>query len=103
MVVGAGLSAGAVGPMVHMACCWGNIIARLFSMLRQNETTKREIMSACVSAGVSAAFGACVGGVLFSMESASTYFSKSTMWYCFYASCVAILFTGILEPNITSA
>lgn len=56
------------GPMVHIACCIGNILSYLFPKYGRNEAKKREILSAAAAAGVSVAFGAPIGGVLFSLE-----------------------------------
>ena len=58
LAVAAGLSLGKEGPMVHMACCIGNILAYLFPKYGRNEAKKREILSAASAAGVSVAFGA---------------------------------------------
>lgn len=66
--VSAGLSLGKEGPMVHIACCIGNIFSYLFPKYGRNEAKKREILSAAAAAGVSVAFGAPIGGVLFSLE-----------------------------------
>ena len=57
--------------MVHIACCIGNIISYLFPKYGRNEAKKREILSAAAAAGVSVAFGAPIGGVLFSLEEVS--------------------------------
>lgn len=51
--------------MVHLACCIGNIFSYLFPKYGSNEAKKREILSASAAAGVSVAFGAPIGGVLF--------------------------------------
>jgi len=40
----------------------------LFPKYGRNEAKKREILSAAAAAGVSVAFGAPIGGVLFSLE-----------------------------------
>lgn len=66
--VSAGLNLGKEGPMVHIACCIGNILSYLFPKYGRNEAKKREILSAAAAAGVSVAFGAPIGGVLFSLE-----------------------------------
>lgn len=63
-----GLNLGKEGPLVHVACCIGNIFSRIFEKFRLNEVKKREILSASCAAGVSVAFGAPIGGVLFSLE-----------------------------------
>lgn len=68
LAVSAGLSLGKEGPMVHIACCIGNIFSYLFPKYGRNEAKKREILSAAAAAGVSVAFGAPIGGVLFSLE-----------------------------------
>jgi H+/Cl- antiporter ClcA len=49
----------------------GNILSYLFPKYGKNEAKKREILSAAAAAGVSVAFGAPIGGVLFSLEEVS--------------------------------
>jgi chloride channel 3/4/5 len=91
--------------MVHIACCVGNIVSRQFRKYELNESKKREILSAACAAGVSVsggdmqdtgtmhwlnphilllpsqvAFGAPLGGTLFSWEESSYYFPAKTMW-----------------------
>lgn len=68
LAVSAGLSLGKEGPLVHVACCIGNVLAYLFPKYGRNEAKKREILSASAAVGVSVAFGAPIGGVLFSLE-----------------------------------
>lgn len=45
-----------------------HILCRIFPKYYKNEAKKREVLSAAAAAGVSVAFGAPVGGVLFSLE-----------------------------------
>jgi chloride channel 3/4/5 len=75
--------------MVHVACCVGNIVCRLFPKYATNEAKKREVLSASAAAGVSIAFGAPIGGVLFSLEEASFYFPPKTLWRSFFCALVA--------------
>jgi chloride channel 3/4/5 len=96
--VASGLHIGKLGPLVHIACCWGNIFARRFTKYNTNEVKKREILSASVAAGVSAAFGSPIGGVLFSLESLSSYFPPQTMWRSFWCSITAALCLGYIDP-----
>lgn len=106
LAVASGLSLGKEGPLVHVACCCGNIFSYLFPKYSKNEAKKREVtsdhanplshnrmlftsakkhslkyiehcvcvfaqvLSAASAAGVSVAFGAPIGGVLFSLEEA---------------------------------
>ncbi|KIH50578.1 chloride transporter, ClC family, partial [Ancylostoma duodenale] len=93
-----GLSLGKEGPMVHLACCIGNIFSYLFPKYGMNEAKKREILSASAAAGVSVAFGAPIGGVLFSLEEASYYFPLKTMWRSFFCALVAGIILRIVNP-----
>ncbi|KAG6820744.1 H(+)/Cl(-) exchange transporter 3 [Arthromyces matolae] len=72
--VASGLSLGKEGPFVHIASCIGNIISRFFSKYENNEAKRREILSAACAAGVAVAFGAPIGGTLFSLEEVSYFF-----------------------------
>ncbi|PAA85153.1 hypothetical protein BOX15_Mlig004466g2 [Macrostomum lignano] len=96
--VSSGLSLGKEGPMVHMASCCGNIIAHLFPKYGRNEAKKREVLSAAAAAGVSIAFGAPLGGVLFSLEEASYYFPLKTLWRSFFCSMVAASVLKLVNP-----
>lgn len=66
--VASGLSLGKEGPYVHIATCVGNIACRLFSKYHHNDGKRREVLSASAASGVGVAFGAPIGGVLFSLE-----------------------------------
>ena len=43
LAVSAGLSLGKEGPLVHVACCCGNLLVRIFPKYRKNEAKKREV------------------------------------------------------------
>ncbi|TRY75291.1 hypothetical protein TCAL_01334 [Tigriopus californicus] len=98
LAVAAGLSLGKEGPMVHMACCTGNILAYLFPKYGKNEAKKREILSAASAAGVSVAFGAPIGGVLFSLEEVSYYFPLKTLWRSFFCALIAAFVLQSINP-----
>ena len=67
---------------MHVACCCGNFFSYLFPKYGKNEAKKREILSAAAAAGVSVAFGAPIGGVLFSLEEVSdTFFCDDFAWH----------------------
>jgi len=82
--------------MVHIASCIGNIISRFISKYENNEGScsempsrtrlifvsakRREILSAACAAGVAVAFGAPIGGTLFSLEEVSYFFPPKVMW-----------------------
>ena len=83
---------------MHMATCWANVLARFFPKYRDNHAKRNEIISAAVAAGVSVGFGAPVGGVLFSLEEVSTYFSHATMQRAFFCSVIAVAVLSYLNP-----
>jgi len=98
LALGSGLILGKEGSMVHIACCIGNILTKYFSRYKKNEARKREIYSAACAAGISVAFGAPIGGVLFSLEEMSSYFPVKTMWRSFFCSFVAVFVLQFMNP-----
>lgn len=64
--VASGMSLGKEGPYVHIATCVGNIACRPFTKYSTNDGKRREVLSAAAAGGVAVAFGAPIGGVLFS-------------------------------------
>jgi chloride channel 3/4/5 len=86
--IASGLMVGQQGPLVFISCAIGNVVSRFFPKY-DNEAKKREILSAAASAGVSVAFGAPIGGVLFALEEISYYFPLKTLWRSFYCALIA--------------
>ncbi|KAJ9639522.1 hypothetical protein H2201_002822 [Coniosporium apollinis] len=96
--VASGLSLGKEGPYVHIATCIGNITSRLFSKYYHNDGKRREILSASAASGVAVAFGAPLGGVLFSLEEVSYYFPPKTLFRTFFCCIAAALSLKFLNP-----
>ena len=95
-VVG-GLCVGKEGPLAHIGANVGAVVAYLpLPRFRyfQNDTMKRNMMAAGCSAGVSAAFGAPVGGALFAFEISkpNIFWKFSIIWKVFF-SCALSVFT----------
>jgi len=97
--VASGLSCGKEGPLVHIACCWSSFICKFLPRYSSNEAKQRELLSCACAAGVAVAFGAPLGGVLFSLEEASTLFPNRTMLRAFFASSVAAITLSWLNPT----
>ncbi|GAB1602560.1 H(+)/Cl(-) exchange transporter 7, partial [Argonauta hians] len=100
-----GLLCGKEGPMVHS----GSIVAAgfgrgrlpfcgkdclLFEELRSDHEV-RDLVSGGAAAGVSAAFGAPVGGTLFSVEEAASFWSNELTWRVVFAAMTATFFTNL--------
>ncbi|KAJ2993099.1 hypothetical protein HDV02_002640 [Globomyces sp. JEL0801] len=96
--VASGMSLGKEGPLVHVACCVANIVSRISAKYKYNAANRRELMSAACAAGVSVAFGAPIGGVLFSLEEVSYYFPHKTMWKSFVMAMVGALSLKVINP-----
>ncbi|PBK81935.1 hypothetical protein ARMGADRAFT_1171198 [Armillaria gallica] len=96
--VASGLSLGKEGPFVHIASCIGNIVSRFYSKYENNEAKRREILSAACAAGVAVAFGAPIGGTLFSLEEVSYFFPPKVMWRSFFCAMIAAITLKMLDP-----
>ncbi|KAJ7497777.1 Cl-channel protein [Mycena latifolia] len=98
LVIASGLSVGKEGPSVHVACCIGSLVAGLFGQYRRSQSKMREIVTAASAAGVAVAFGAPIGGVLFSIEEMSHTFSIKTMWRSFFCALMATVTLSAMNP-----
>uniref|UniRef100_A0A9J7Z1E1 Chloride channel protein n=1 Tax=Cyprinus carpio carpio TaxID=630221 RepID=A0A9J7Z1E1_CYPCA len=71
LAVSSGLSLGKEGPLVHVACCCGNLFCSLFSKYSKNEGKRREV---------------------------SYYFPLKTLWRSFFAALVAAFTLRSINP-----
>lgn len=99
--VATGMCLGKEGPFVHIATSVGYLVAKCFHKYRDNGRKMREILSAACAAGLSVAFGAPIGGVLFAYEEISTYFPRKVLWRAFLCSLCAAMVLRALNPNGT--
>jgi H+/Cl- antiporter ClcA len=104
-VVGAvvgGLTVGKEGPMAHIGACIGCAVAYLpfkdFDFMR-NDEDKRILIAAGTSAGVSAAFGAPIGGTLFAYEMSkpNTFWKLRHLWKVFVCCACAVFSLAFFE------
>ncbi|KAH8780349.1 chloride channel [Hyaloscypha finlandica] len=100
--VASGLSLGKEGPFVHIATCVGNIACRLFTKYDKNDGKRREVLSAAAAAGVTVAFGAPIGGVLFCLEEVAYFFPAKTLFRTFFCCITAALTLKFLNPYGTN-
>ncbi|XP_045194209.1 H(+)/Cl(-) exchange transporter 6-like isoform X2 [Mercenaria mercenaria] len=100
--VGCGLPVGPEGPMIHLGALVGAGLSQFRSetlgiklpILEKFRTSeaRRNFISAGAAAGVASAFGAPVGGLLFSMEEVSSFWTVTLSWQIFFC-CIVSTFT----------
>jgi H+/Cl- antiporter ClcA len=97
--VGGGLPVGVEAPLIHLGAIAGAGVTqgrsrtlgcqtRLFQAFRNNKD-RRDFITAGAACGVSAAFGAPIGGLLFVMEEVSSFWDYSSSGQVFLASMIA--------------
>ncbi|KAK5053926.1 hypothetical protein LTR84_001888 [Exophiala bonariae] len=99
--VSTGMCLGKEGPFVHISTCVAYLVGTRFPKYRENGRKLREILAAGCSSGLSVAFGAPIGGVLFSYEEIATYFPRKVLWRAFICSLFAAMTLKALNPTGT--
>ena len=94
------LCVGKEGPLAHIGANVGAAVPYLplpgFEYLR-NDRDKRLLIAAGLSAGVSTAFGAPIGGALFAYELSkpNTFWKFSVLWKSFFTCSIAVFSVSI--------
>ena len=89
------LCIGKEGPLAHIGSCVAYLVVYKIPIPAfdyfKNEVAKREFLAGGASAGVSAAFGAPIGGALFSYELSrpAAFWKFSMLWRIFFCSSVS--------------
>lgn len=94
--VAGGLIVGKEGPLVHIGSCIASLLTQggskryklTWRWLRyfKNDRDRRDLVTCGAAAGVAAAFRAPVGGVLFALEEAASWWRSSLLWRAFFTS-----------------
>jgi len=89
--LGSGMIVGRQGPFVHVASCIVNLFSylRCFRNFATNQTLRIQLLAAACAVGISVAYGAPIGGVLYSLEVTSTYYPVRYYWAAFISSVVS--------------
>lgn len=109
--VGSGLPVGQEGPMIHMGSLVGAGVSQFksdtlgfnFRFLRhfRNARERRNFVKAGAAAGVSSAFHAPIGGLLFVMEEVSTLWRLTLTWQTFFCCVLATFTTSLFSSAFT--
>ncbi|KAH7440920.1 hypothetical protein KP509_03G016200 [Ceratopteris richardii] len=96
--VGGGLALGKEGPLVHTGACIASLVGQGGSVRHfikwkwlevfKNDRDRRDLVTCGCAAGVSAAFRAPVGGVLFALEEVTSWWRSQLLWRVFFTSAV---------------
>lgn len=121
--VSSGLPLGQEGPMVHIGAavastltwmhgkfpsqkkcdskksCFSKFHPRAWPFDFHNDKDRREFVSAGTAAGLAAAFGSPIGGVLYSLEEASSFWSRKVMWRSLVCTTVATMLLSWLHEK----
>ncbi|RDY07107.1 Chloride channel protein CLC-c, partial [Mucuna pruriens] len=100
--VSAGFVVGKEGPMVHTGACIASLLGQggsnkyhlTCAWLRyfKNDRDRRDMITCGAAAGVAAAFRAPVGGVLFALEEAASWWRSTLLWRTFFTTAVVAIF-----------
>ena len=74
----------------------------LFISVMMNSLTmlnRRNFISAGAAAGVASAFGAPVGGLLFSMEEVSSFWDMKLSWQIFFCAMISTFTTDLFDSS----
>lgn len=109
--VASSLPVGPEGPMIHLGGMVGGGLGEMRSRTLgvslpffprfQNSRDRRDFISCGAAAGVAAAFGAPIGGVLFALEEASSFWSQKLTWRTFFGTMIAVLTMNIGLSNFS--
>ncbi|KAK7283729.1 hypothetical protein RIF29_13470 [Crotalaria pallida] len=99
--VSAGFVVGKEGPMVHTGACIASLLGQggsrkyglTWTWLRyfKNDRDRRDMITCGAAAGVASAFRAPLGGVLFALEEAASWWRSALLWRTFFTTAVVAI------------
>lgn len=96
--ISGGLPVGWEGPNVHISCIVAHHLSRLpiFRDLRRDRALRMQIMACACAVGLASSFGTPIGGVLYALETTSSFYLVPTFWKCVLATLAGSLVFDIL-------
>eukprot|EP00946_MAST-07B_sp_MAST-7B-sp1_P004913 g4913.t1 len=100
-VYASGIPIGREGPYVHLACCIATLLMRtpVYRRYRNSSSRRIDMLTVGLATGVSAAFGAPFGGVIFAVEIVSQYFYVPNLPRMFLAALSGTFVTKMLRSG----
>ncbi|KAF7840176.1 putative chloride channel-like protein CLC-g [Senna tora] len=106
--VSSSLLVGKAGPMVHTGACVASLLGQggskryglTWNWLRffKNDRDRRDLIICGSAAGITAAFRAPVGGVLFALEEMASWWRSALLWRAFFTTAiVAIVLRALID------
>jgi chloride channel 2 len=104
LAIGSGMPVGAEGPFIHCAACIAQLCLDFpsFQKFNLSPDLRQQVISAACAVGVSSAFGAPIGGVLFSVEATSHYYLPKYYTTAFFSAVFGAFVVGSLAMEDTS-
>ena len=101
--VGASMPVGKEGPMIHSGAIAAAVAPRFmqrkingkWEYVFRNDRVMRDFVSGGAAAGVAAAFGAPIGGVLFSLEEGCSFWNQALTWRIMFTTMCTLLVLNI--------
>ena len=112
LCVGSGLPVGPEGPVIFLGAALAGLVSQGTGFINRsglarrlwpfgerfrNSKDKRDFMAAGAAAGVAAAFGAPIGGLLFVFEDVASFWTKDIGWSVFYTCAASVFATAIVD------
>jgi chloride channel 7 len=108
LVTSSGLYAGTEGPFAHLGGIIGAgfaqglpCLARWWPAVLTGHRNRCEFIAQGAAMGVAAAFGAPVGGILFSLEEASSFWTRHITWRAFLGTMIAAVLAKMAKHGFT--
>eukprot|EP00299_Pterocystis_sp_00344_P015628 c7816_g1_i2.p1 GENE.c7816_g1_i2~~c7816_g1_i2.p1 ORF type:complete len:638 (-),score=129.94 c7816_g1_i2:161-2074(-) len=107
IAVASGVFMGPEGPMIALGATVGRAVSGMsnsplriklpFFLRLRNPKDRRDFVAAGAGAGVASAFGSPIGGLLFSMEEVSSFWSHMMTWQTLFCCMLAAFTTNVLK------
>jgi len=96
--IGGGLPVGWEGPNVHISCIVAHHLSRLplFRSMRRDRALRMQIMACACAVGLASSFGTPIGGVLYALETTSSFYLVATFWKCLLGTLAGALVYEVL-------